>query len=122
MTPLNFILVFIGGGAGSSFRFLIQTLTPKSDIPVSTLIVNVAGSFLIGLALGIDDSLTKRLVITGFLGGFTTFSTFSNDNMQLLIKGKYTIFFVYILAAVFSALVATGLGYYISKVINNHSL
>ncbi|MBT5953400.1 fluoride efflux transporter CrcB [bacterium] len=122
MTPLNFILVFIGGGAGSSLRYLIQLLTPRTELPLSTLIVNIVGSFLIGLALGLDDSLSKRLLITGFLGGFTTFSTFSNDNLQLLVKGKYTMFLIYFLTTLFTSLIATGIGYYISKMLNNETV
>lgn len=89
----SIIAVFIGSGLGGVCRFLcslwIQSLTPQSLFPWGTFTVNIVGCFIIGLLYGLFDKYSVfnpqiRLLLTvGFCGGFTTFSTFINENYLL---------------------------------------
>jgi len=87
-----FFYVFIGGGVGSVFRFWVSSLvqkTAQSHIPYGTLTVNVIGSFIIGFIITYIESRNaefpywRQLLVIGFLGGFTTFSSFSYDTLSL---------------------------------------
>lgn len=98
------IAVFLGGGAGSLLRYLMQmTLHERIhpySFPWATLAVNLAGSFLIGLfyAWSARFNLSpevRLLLTTGLCGGFTTFSTFSNDCLQMVRQGYYAPFVLY---------------------------
>lgn len=87
------LLVFLGGGIGSIARYLCGRLLARYEFPWSTLCVNLAGSFLIGLFArrtldGPPDDPTRLLVIVGLLGGFTTFSAFSLENLELIKQGS----------------------------------
>lgn len=90
------LAVFIGGGVGSVARWLVSMKLNSlpSHIPVGTLIVNVVGAFIIGLALALFTRMThidpvwKLLITTGFCGGLTTFSTFSVEVVYLIQDGK----------------------------------
>ena len=105
-------VVFIGGGIGSLLRYGVQTVWRSHHplpytFPWSTFIVNIAGSFLIGLfyALAMRFHISPKiclLLTTGLCGGFTTFSTFSNDGMLLLKQGDIVTFMLYaVLSMVF---------------------
>ena len=98
---LNVILVAVGGGIGAACRYLMgvavgsnealmQTIGP---FPLSTLIVNVLGGFVIGILsalLSSQAAASARLfAITGFTGGFTTFSTFGLDTLSLMDRGAW---------------------------------
>lgn len=89
-----FFWVFIGGGAGSMLRYgLSLALAPvQSRFPWATLTANVAACFILGMVLAAHSmdqmSETRRLLLaTGLCGGFSTFSTFTADNWQLLQHG-----------------------------------
>ncbi|CNK48319.1 fluoride efflux transporter CrcB [Yersinia alsatica] len=90
------LAVFIGGGMGSVTRWLVSMKlnSLSSNIPVGTLIVNLVGAFIIGLALALFTRMThidpvwKLLITTGFCGGLTTFSTFSVEVVYLIQDGK----------------------------------
>ena len=90
------LAVFIGGGVGSVTRWLISLKlnSLSSHVPVGTLLVNLIGAFIIGLALSLFTRVThidpvwKLLVTTGFCGGLTTFSTFSVEVDYLIQDGK----------------------------------
>ncbi len=93
------LLLFIGTGGffGAISRYLIATYTQKlfgGFFPVGTLSVNVLGSFIIGFAaMYFSQTIQpeyKALVITGFLGALTTFSTFSLENVTLLQDGEFS--------------------------------
>ena len=103
------IAVFVGGGIGSMMRYGAQLLLHERiaayNFPWATFAVNIAGSFLIGLfyALSAKFSLSDdaRVFLTaGLCGGFTTFSTFSNDSLALLRQGEVGIFVCYAVMSV----------------------
>ena len=76
--------VALGGGAGAVCRFLAGVIAPKpGGFPIGTLAVNMLGCFLIGLLAQLDDRM-RCLVVTGFLGGFTTYSAFGLESLELL--------------------------------------
>ncbi len=92
-----FLAVFIGGGIGSTARWLLSLrLDPvHSSLPIGTLTANLAGAFIIGLGLAWFGRMThidpmwKLLITTGFCGGLTTFSTFSAETVFLLQQGRF---------------------------------
>lgn len=99
------LIVFFGGGLGSAMRYGVQMILHLRILPYhfpwATLMVNIAGSFLIGLFYALSArfhwSEGARLLLTaGICGGFTTFSTFSNDSLELLRQGEIAMFAVYI--------------------------
>ena len=112
---LHLLLVAAGGATGSVLRYLvghwsIRLLGPW--FPWGTMILNVLGSFAIGvlaelIARKLDDSLEMRLLlVTGFLGGFTTFSAFSLDALVLFERGATGAAAAYILGSVGISLAA----------------
>ncbi|MDR1259055.1 MAG: fluoride efflux transporter CrcB [Tannerellaceae bacterium] len=119
------LLVCIGGGAGSALRFLISFVTgrcgPAGLFPLATFIVNVTGCILIGLLIGFADRYEvldrnmKLLLITGFCGGYTTFSTFSLENIQLLEGHHYLTFAVYTSGSLAAGIAAVALGIFLSR-------
>ena len=92
------LLVGLGGGLGAIARYFlsayVQHLTPTAPFPLGTLVVNVLGCLMIGLLAYLADLRNlftpelRLLAFTGFLGGFTTFSTFGNETTLLLAEGK----------------------------------
>jgi fluoride exporter len=107
---LRFILaVAFGGALGSVARYLVGIGSAKllgMNFPWGTLIINVSGSFLIGVFVGLfaakwDLSQTARIFLTvGICGGYTTFSTFSLDAWYLIERGETAASFAYMLASV----------------------
>jgi fluoride exporter len=120
------LLVGTGGFLGSISRFLasrfIQNTIP-TVFPFGTFFVNISGCFLIGLIYGISDrdslfsSDWKMFLTVGFCGGFTTFSTFANENLAMLRDGDFLHFFLYTGLSVFLGIAATFLGVVISKIL-----
>jgi len=111
------LIVFLGGGLGSVFRYLINLLikNPEGQFPINTFLVNMIGSFLIGIVFGyfnennyLNNNIILFLVI-GFCGGLTTFSSFTYDSYELISMGK--IFFL-IIYNFFSLLIGVALVYF----------
>lgn len=118
------LLVGFGGGVGSIFRFLVSVLMNRfnhSVFPWATFIINVLGCLIIGLLIGFFDRQLlsnpnlKFLFITGFCGGFTTFSTFSAENFGLYNSGHAFLAILYIGLSIFVGLIAIWLGLTLSK-------
>ena len=108
--------VALGGAAGSMLRFGVQQQAKMFSFPFGTLAVNIGGCFLIGLlwAFTTKGQLTETarlLLITGFCGGFTTFSAFSQEGIALLQQSKFMLFFIYTVTSVAAGLLATFAGY-----------
>jgi len=109
-------LVGCGGFLGAILRVLITTYSFKafgSNFPYGTMIVNVLGGFLIGVFMSVAVKLSPELrsfLIPGFLGGLTTFSTFSYENLEMMMKGDLALAFVNIFLSVGLALLACYLG------------
>lgn len=113
----------LGGAAGSMLRYGMYLLFPVKDFPLATLIVNIIGSFIIGvvIALSIKDAAFlnnwKLFLATGICGGFTTFSAFSAENMSLLQNQKYLMAVAYITISMVAGIAAAWLGF---KLINHN--
>ena len=85
------VLVSVGGGLGAVCRYLVGQFVGERRFPWATLVVNVVGSFLLGLVVfGVSDSEIALLVGTGFCGAFTTFSSFSFQTVGLWERGDKT--------------------------------
>jgi CrcB protein len=104
----SIFLVALFGAAGSVLRYFFFIITPKiyyTTFPLSTFLVNLIGSFLIGFFIalfdkGIINEAIRVSVVVGLLGGFTTFSTFSMDMFHLINKSLYFQAGIYILGSV----------------------
>lgn len=106
---MNYVIVFAGAGIGGMARHGVNVIASRlfgTGFPVGTLAVNVLGSLVLGLLIGwfahrTDPGLSWRLfLVTGILGGFTTFSTFSLDAALLIERGQVGLAGAYILASV----------------------
>ncbi|MFP3253525.1 MAG: fluoride efflux transporter CrcB [Hydrogenobaculum sp.] len=101
---MNYLAVLVGGGVGALVRYLVSVFIQKfvPNFPLGTMVINTTGAFLIGflsiyLAEVIDAPPNIRLLlITGFLGGYTTFSTFTLEGIGLINNGDYLKAFYYI--------------------------
>lgn len=116
------LAVAIGGAAGSVARYVVGVVLLRSSgtFPVSTLLVNVAGSFLIGLFARLfhapDHNQVLRVALTvGVCGGFTTFSTFSAETVTLLQQGKTGRAALYISVSVLASVLATYAGLVVGR-------
>jgi CrcB protein len=93
------LIIGLGGGIGAIMRFILSSIVQEklnnASFPFGTLVVNITGCLLIGWlsylsdVRGIIDSEWRAFLFIGLLGGFTTFSTFSNETMNLLRGGEY---------------------------------
>lgn len=109
------LLIFIGGGTGSMLRYLIDRWLSSAAFPWGTFAVNIIGCFLIGLfgSWIARHSLSpdlRLLLVVGLCGGFTTFSTFSNEALTMMRNGQYALCFTYITISVAAGLAATLIG------------
>lgn len=123
ITMKQLLFVFLGGGGGSVLRFLVSKYANKwlmlGGFPIGTLLVNLLGCFAIGYFTAYflkNESDIKFLLIAGFCGGFTTFSTFSLENLTLWNQGAYGILFSYILLSVLLGFFAVVVGHQMVKV------
>ncbi|MEN9963750.1 MAG: hypothetical protein RL582_845 [Bacteroidota bacterium] len=113
----NLLIVGIGGMLGSMFRYMATLSFGSTNQPIAIMSINVLGSLVIGMVFALAKNQAwmgeewKLFLATGICGGFTTFSTFSYDNMQLLQNGKYVMFLLYASGSVILGGLAVWLGY-----------
>lgn len=111
-------MVFLGAGLGGVSRFYLAEWTHAqfserlAGMPIGTLAVNLIGSFVIGIAaaIGGDHLHVKHLLIIGFLGGFTTFSSFSRDAVELMQEGKHGVAATYVGLSLVTCVLGAWLG------------
>lgn len=111
------MLVGAGGAVGSIFRFVASVLIPRTDtFPIATFIVNILGCFCIGLFANLIPSNNLRfLLITGFCGGFTTFSAFANETLTLINNNQIVPALVYTVLSCIIGVCAVWCGMYLTK-------
>ncbi|MFA5271371.1 MAG: fluoride efflux transporter CrcB [Candidatus Omnitrophota bacterium] len=120
---LRFLLVAAGGAIGTVFRYSLSGLDYKFSngvFPFSTLLVNLTGSFFIGFLWGLFEGLAvsphvRMFIFIGILGGFTTFSTFSLENFNLLRAGEIKIAVSNIFIANIGGIALVFIGFILSR-------
>lgn len=121
---MKILLIGAGGFLGAISRYYVSkgsTLVLGNRIPYGTLIVNVLGSFLLGLIftlsvekLAVSENM-RFFIAVGFLGAFTTFSTFSVETLYLIEDGAYSSAFVYVMGNLLISLAAAFAGIYLAR-------
>ncbi|KQW00661.1 hypothetical protein ASC87_16990 [Rhizobacter sp. Root1221] len=110
------VAVAVGAAVGAVLRWLagVWFNTPGAALPLGTLLVNCVGGLLIGIALvsfaRVPNEMLRLLLVTGFLGGLTTFSAFSGESLALLQRGAFGWALAHTLAHVLGALGFAALG------------
>lgn len=114
----NIIYVFLGGGLGSVCRYLIGQYftTSDSSFPIGTFVANFLACLILGVLLGyqMKDDFNQNLsllFVTGFCGGFSTFSTFSSESLKLFQSNQAGVALFYIGGSIIMGLIAVYLGY-----------
>ena len=115
----NLLLVALGGAGGSVLRYMLSNI--NTSFPWGTFAVNVLGSFLIGLLVGLMSKGVlspemKLLLVTGFCGGFTTFSTFANESFSMMKAGDVLLTALYVGASVIIGILAVWGGMMLSNI------
>ncbi len=118
MSLTNLLLAALGGAFGSALRVLVNTFFPlETRLPWATILINIAGSFVIGWLMGrlgpltADNARWQFLLVSGLCGGFTTFSAFSWQTIDLLQKNHPFAALANVLLSVTLCLIATWLGW-----------
>ncbi|HUI30709.1 MAG TPA: fluoride efflux transporter CrcB [Candidatus Acidoferrales bacterium] len=120
------MLVFVGGGIGAVFRYFLAGWIYRAvgtDFPYGTLVVNVIGCFVIGLFMTMAEDRfliipsMRIFVAVGIIGGFTTFSTFNFETLELLKDGAFTLGLLNIGASIVLGLLATWIGAVVGRII-----
>ena len=114
------LFVGIGGFAGSILRYLVHMWTQEwiDQFPSGTMIVNILGSLLIGLIIGYSikpEQSAYAILVIGFCGGFTTFSTFAMDGIKLIRSELWLSFATYASVSIVGGLLAVILGLWIGS-------
>ena len=121
ITLMQALAVAAGSAAGGLLRWLVGVLLNPvwSGFGLGTLAVNCVGGFAIGVAIvwfsRTPDEVLRLFVITGVLGGFTTFSSFSAESLSLVQRGEWALATGHTLAHVVGALVCAGLGFRLAR-------
>ena len=120
----SLLLVGIGSFCGGALRYYISTLMKNlcnQGFPWGTLLVNLTGCLFMGVVLGLFGKMGTQqsswclMLTAGFCGGFTTFSAFANDSLQMLQSGNTLNLIIYISASVLVGIAMVAFGYWIVK-------
>lgn len=116
----HIIIVAAGGALGSVMRYLASLLIKHNSFPFATLAVNMIGCGIMGLVMGwvlrtSGNNDWRLFLATGICGGFTTFSAFAWENIQLLEQQRYGSFILYTLISITAGLLAGLAGYWLTK-------
>lgn len=116
---IHILFIAIGGFFGAISRYLCSNLIKKkimTRFPLGTLFVNLIGSFLLGFLYGITNEINPKLLLgTGFLGAFTTFSTFNLETMQLVESKQRFTAFIYLALTYVGGIVFAFIGFTIAR-------
>ena len=115
----NLLLVALGGAIGSVLRYMLSSI--NTSFPWGTFAVNILGSLLIGLLVGLVSKGVlspemKLLMVTGFCGGFTTFSTFANESFGMMKVGDVLLMALYVGVSVVIGILAVWGGMALSNI------
>lgn len=122
---MHILAIGVAGLAGVYCRYFVLSLLgpfKPGVFPWSTFVVNLIGSFLIGLVLAFEldrswiTAQDRVILATGFLGGFTTFSAFSSESMGLLTTGHGILAMIYVFSSVVGGIVLAFLGYQAGRI------
>ncbi len=127
---VRILLVLVGGGIGAVLRYLLSTLVLQysgPSFPMGTLVVNLSGSFVIGALAGVFERAVvppdlRAFLQTGIMGGYTTFSSFGLETMQLLRGGEFSLATINMLASNLGGLALVFAGYAASQFVLNRIL
>ena len=119
----KYLVIGLGGAIGSAARYYISGLDykfSKGVFPVSTFLINASGSFLIGFLWGVFDRFAispviRLFIFIGILGGYTTFSTFSLENLNLMRDGEWKIALGNIVLSNAAALLSVFAGFVLAR-------
>lgn len=118
------LLVGVGGGIGSVFRFLTSVMAAKyglNGFPLGTFIANVLGCLVLGICVGVfgknpsENENLRLLFVTGFCGGYTTFSTFASENIQMLQQQNYLTLVIYTISSLLFGFLSVAIGLNVGK-------
>lgn len=123
---LNYIVVFAGGGAEAVTRYILGTWIGQKwgrSFPLGTFVINISGSFVIGLLMTlmaerfVENPAWRLLLVVGFLGGYTTFSSFQYETGKLAMDGELVYAALNMILSIVVGFTALKLGELIAKVI-----
>ncbi|RMF93229.1 MAG: fluoride efflux transporter CrcB [Candidatus Schekmanbacteria bacterium] len=125
---IKVIMLVLGGGAGAVARYSLAGFISRiypGLFPAGTMVVNLAGSFLIGLLWGFSEIFnispnTRTFIFIGFLGSFTTFSTFALESVNLIRDNEKWLALINIFLSNAAAIILVFLGFFIAKAIGGN--
>ena len=123
---MQYLLIGLGGFFGANARFLVSSWAARLlgvNFPYGTFIANISGSFLLGVTIailhdrGLLASPQRHFFVVGFLGAYTTFSTFAYESMQLFQNGAVLLGVLNIVGSVLVGLLAVGCGFWLGRLL-----